>query len=191
MATALDLSGELLAQLSWHWASQARPRLSGLTDDEYRWEPVPDCWSVRPRGTGEFHQVGAGDWVIDFAYPAPEPPPVTTISWRLVHVIVGVLAQRNARYFGGPPAGWDDYRCPAGADQALAQLDEAYAVWTAGVRTLDVDALAEPCHEPGHESSSMFALVLHIHREVIHHLAEVALLRDLWRAGAGGPGSPP
>jgi len=26
----------------------------------------------------------------------------------------------------------------------------------------------------------MAALVLHINREAIHHLAEVALLRDLW-----------
>ena len=33
----------------------------------------------------------------------------------------------------------------------------------------------------------MAALVLHIHREVIHHGAEVLLLRDLWRArGLGG-----
>jgi hypothetical protein len=29
----------------------------------------------------------------------------------------------------------------------------------------------------------MSALVLHINREMIHHLAEVALLRDLYRDG--------
>ena len=34
----------------------------------------------------------------------------------------------------------------------------------------------------------MAALVLHINREAIHHLAEIALLRDLFRAGPR-PGS--
>ena len=29
----------------------------------------------------------------------------------------------------------------------------------------------------------MGTLVLHIHREAFHHLAEVALLRDLWANG--------
>jgi hypothetical protein len=31
-------------------------------------------------------------------------------------------------------------------------------------------------------------LVLHINREMLHHLAEIALLRDLylWAAGSGG-----
>ena len=29
----------------------------------------------------------------------------------------------------------------------------------------------------------MAALVLHIHREVIHHGAEIALMRDLWAHG--------
>jgi len=32
----------------------------------------------------------------------------------------------------------------------------------------------------------MAALILHIHREAIHHLAEVALLRDLYAHGAAG-----
>ncbi len=190
MATGLDLSGELLTQLSWHWDSQARPRLAGLTDEEYRWEPVPGCWTVRPRGTGHFLEIGRGGWVIDYAFPAPDPPPVTTIAWRLIHVVVGVLGQRNARYFGGPPCEWDDYACPATAADALAELDDGYAIWSNGVRRLDADALAEQCGEPGHDSSTMLALVLHIHRELIHHLAEVALLRDLWQARAVIPVSP-
>ena len=31
------------------------------------------------------------------------------------------------------------------------------------------------------------ALVLHINREMLHHLAEVMLLRDLYRAAGPGP----
>ena len=34
--------------------------------------------------------------------------------------------------------------------------------------------------------ANMAALVLHVNREIIHHGAEVALLRDLFGASAGG-----
>ncbi|GLC99661.1 hypothetical protein Mkiyose1088_15280 [Mycobacterium kiyosense] len=59
-----DLTTQLVEQLDWHWSGQLRPRLDGLTDDEYFWQPVPDCWTVHPDGT------------IDFAYPAPDPAPI-------------------------------------------------------------------------------------------------------------------
>ena len=87
----------LLDQLDWHWQHQLRPRLDGLTDDEYSWEPVPGSWSIRPRGTGAAPvQAGRGGFVIDFAFPPPDPPPVTTIAWRLGHAVVGVLGARVA-----------------------------------------------------------------------------------------------
>jgi hypothetical protein len=179
----LDWSDLLTEQVNWHWRHQARPRLDGLADDEYRWEPVAGAWNVRPRGTAGPEgavAVGDGPTVIDFAVPAPEPAPVTTIAWRLAHVVVGVLGGRNARYFGGPPVDWDTYDYPLTAARALADLDAAYARWTHGVRSLDDDGLRARCREPGFERESMAGLVLHINRELIHHLAEVALLRDLW-----------
>ena len=85
-------------QLAWHLTNQLRDRLDGLTDDEYFWEPAPGCWSVRPRGTGTAPvQAGSGVMTIDFAMAQPDPPPLTTIAWRLGHVIVGVLGpQRRA-----------------------------------------------------------------------------------------------
>jgi hypothetical protein len=51
------------------------------------------------------------------------------------------------------------------------------------VRALGPDGLREPCGpaEPFPEAP-MAELILHIHREVIHHGAEVALLRDLYRS---------
>ncbi len=52
-----------------------------------------------------------------------------------------------------------------------------------GVRSLDADALARPCGpaEAPFGESPMAGLVLHINREVIHHGAEISLLRDLYR----------
>ena len=44
------------------------------------------------------------------------------------------------------------------------------------------DGLARPCGpaEGPWADASMAALVLHINREAIHHMAEVAVLRDLY-----------
>ncbi len=160
-----------------------------MTDREYRWEPVAGSWSVRPRGQGVAVEVGAGDAIIDFAFPEPTPAPVTTIAWRLGHLLVGVLGDRNARYFGGEPVSYDSYAYSLTAAPALADLDARYARWIGGVRDLTVDQLATPCAEPGHEQDSLAELVLHINREMIHHLAEIALLRDLYtRSGQPSAG---
>lgn len=182
MADQMDWTTELVDQLDWHWQHQARPRLEGLSDAEYYWEPVADSWNIRPRGTSRYLEVGTGPFVVDFAFPEPDPAPVTTIAWRLSHLIVGVFGARSATYFGGPPISYPDYDYPGTAAAGLAALDDGYATWRDGVRSLRPDELAERCREEGYRELSMAALVLHINREAIHHLAEIALLRDLWRA---------
>jgi hypothetical protein len=168
--TTTDLTTHLADQLDWHWRNQLRPRLDGLTDAEYFWEPVPDCWTVHPDGG------------IDFAYPPPQPEPVTTIAWRLAHVIVGVLAMRAHSHFGGPPAAYETWTYATDATTALRQLDDAYDSWMTGVRNLTADDLEHPVGpaEGPYSEMPMLALVLHINREVIHHGAEIALLRDLY-----------
>ena len=98
----VDWNLQLAEQLDLHWRAALRPRLDGLTDEEYFWEPVAGCWSVRRRGVSTAPiAVGAGEFTFEFAYPAPDPAPVTTIAWRLAHMIVG-LATRNGSHFGGP-----------------------------------------------------------------------------------------
>jgi hypothetical protein len=184
----LDWNAELLAQLEWHWEHQLRPRLDGLSDDEYFWEPVAGCWSIRKQGTSTAPiSVGGGDFAMDYAWPPPDPEPVTTIAWRLAHIIVGVFGSRNATYFGGPAADFGTFVYAGTAADALAQLDDGYARWVAGVRGLGADGLARPCGpaQGPYADDPMAALVLHIHREVIHHAAEVALLRDLYLRQGG------
>ena len=174
----------LLDQLEWHWRVQLRPGLEGLTDREHLWEPVPGCWSLRPRGEAVTPMAaGGGDVVADFAFPEPEPAPVTTIAWRLGHLIVGVLGARNASHFGGPAMSYQTYDWSLEADVALGALDEAADRWFAGVAELGAEGLERsigPAEGPWAEHTYA-KLVLHIHREVIHHGAEVLLLRDLHR----------
>jgi hypothetical protein len=181
--TDVDWNFQLAEQLDSHWRAQLRPRLDGMTDAEYRWEPVPGAWNVRPRGTGTAPiEAGRGEFTMDFALPEPTPAPVTTIAWRIGHIVVGVLGMRVASHFGGPPVDYGSHTYARDAATALAQLDAAYALWIAGVRGLGADGLARPCGpaEGPWAESSMAELVLHINREMLHHGAEVALLRDLY-----------
>jgi DinB family protein len=165
---------QLHDQLDWHWRHQLRPGLDGLTDDEYLWEPVDGCWSVRP---------GADGYTADFIHPEPVPPPVTTIAWRLAHLIVGVLGVRAATHFAGPTMDYHTFPYAGTADEALAQLDAGYARWSRGVAALGDQGLARPCGpaEGPLAEHPLAALVLHINREVLHHGAEIMLLRDLHR----------
>jgi hypothetical protein len=174
----------LLEQLTWHWEHQLRPGLDGLTDDEYFWEPVPGCWSIRRREDATTTMAaGGGAWVADFEFPEPAPAPVTTIAWRLAHVIVGLFGTRNAAHFGGPPSDYSSWAYAATAAEALDQLDDGYSRWVAGVSGLDAEALERPIGDAEGEWAAFpyAALVLHIHREVLHHGAEILLLRDLYR----------
>lgn len=165
-----DWTTLLADQLDYHWKNQLRPRLDGLTDEEYFWRPVADCWTVHPDGS------------IDFAFPQPQPAPFTTIAWRLAHVIVGVLAMRNHSHFGGPAADYQSWSYATDANTALQQLDDAYANWITGVRGLDTQALEQAigASEGPWAEHSMAELILHINREVIHHGAEIACIRDLY-----------
>jgi len=165
-----ELITHLADQLDYHWTNQLRPRLDDLTDEEYFWQPVPDCWTVHPDGA------------IDFTYPEPQPAPFTTIAWRLAHVIVGVFAMRNHSHFGGPPADYESWHYATDATTALQQLDDAYKNWIAGVHGLAESDLARPIgpKEGPWAEHSMLELILHINREAIHHGAEIACIRDLY-----------
>jgi hypothetical protein len=177
------LHDDLVDQLDWHWTNHARPRLDGLTDDEYLWEPVEHAWSIRPRAAARARAVGRGGVIIDFDVPEPRPAPVTTIAWRMGHLAIGVFGARAANHFGEP--GTVDYETtewPITAAGGIDLLDRHYAAWTKGVRSLGEDELARPCGpaEGPYADHPLSALVLHINREAIHHLAEIALLRDLY-----------
>ncbi|GAB3447007.1 DinB family protein [Streptomonospora sediminis] len=171
------LGAEILGQLELHWDTAVRPRLHGLDDDEYFWEPVEGCWSVRPCADGSFAP--------DHSRPEPDPPPVTTIAWRLCHILVPVLEMRIDHHFGGRTMSLEGAAWPGSAAEALDRLEAAYRRWCSEVRGLGDSDFAAPvgAAEPAKRAGVSFAtLALHVNREIIHHHAEVALLRDLYRA---------
>jgi hypothetical protein len=183
----VDWHAEITQLLEWHWDNLLRPRLDGLTDAEYLWEPAPGCWSVRPRAeASSAHAAGSGDVVIDWALPAPEPPPLTTIAWRMGHLALA-LGERDSRHFGDGSVSYTNAEWSLTAAGGLALLDHWYAAWAGHLRELTADDLGRSCgpSEGPYADAPFGALLLHIAREVIHHGAEICLLRDLHRATGG------
>jgi hypothetical protein len=164
---------QLVGQLEFYWDVHLRPRLEGLTDDEYFWEPVPGSWSVRRDDAGVF--------VADSAWPPPDPAPVTTIAWRMDHLSDGCFARRAEMFFDVPMTG---DTVPGTAAAAVAYMEETYHRWHGKIAALDEDEITTPLGERGgpYAADPMGALIIHINREVMHHGAEIALLRDLYGA---------
>jgi hypothetical protein len=119
-----------LSALSDEAWGRLRRRVEGLTDDEYFWEPAPGCWTVRQRPDGT--------WTHDAALPAPDPSPMTTLAWRLWHIIDMYGEDRAPRWLGvppqGPAIGLDDPDRggpPSSAAAAIELLEKAHDRWDA------------------------------------------------------------
>jgi len=166
-----------LITLSDYVFGRTRTRLAGLTDPEYFWEPVAGCWSVRLRQD----DVAVVDWE-----PHPEASPITTIAWRLWHLVFNYGQGRNEQWLLGSDDGEGDRRCaprPTAA-AALVALDEANDWWAGVLSQLKEDDLSAPLG-PGagpYADNSKASYVLHQLDEMIHHGAELGVLRDLYTA---------
>ena len=176
----LSMQHELQSVTAEVWG-RTRRRLEGLTDEELLWEPAPGCWSVRP--------LADGTWVKDGAVERPADPPLTTIAWRMVHLSGCYGSVRNSRWVGvevaaPPPTEESLVPPPHTAGDAIAVLERAYARWEAVLDAADDDVLARPIGPIGGEyaDQTRAALLLHQLDEVIHHGAEIGVLRDLYRA---------
>ncbi|WP_043663188.1 hypothetical protein [Streptomyces xylophagus] len=93
----------------------------------------------------------------------------------------GVLAARNAAHFGAPTASYESWEYASSAATALDQIETQLDIWLTGVRGLGDAGRRVPVgeKEPFPDAPTT-DLVLRIHRELIHHLSEVCLLRDLY-----------
>jgi hypothetical protein len=165
----------LLEQTTFLWEFVFIPRLSGMTDEEYRWAPVDGCWSVRPTDAGPWMQDGIG-------VPDPDPPPFTTIAWRIAHITT-IFGERASNHFDDGSFDPSSLAWDGTASTATNLMSAEYHRWSDGVRSLGEDGLFRPCGptEGPFADNPLRDLVLHISREFCSHSAEVSLLRDLYR----------
>ena len=158
---------------------QLMRRVDGLGNREYLWEPTPDAWSVRPTVNGAPAVDGAGIRDID-------PPPVTTIAWRTWHIAIDCFDDYRRRFGGDEsdaPSEWT-----LDASEAIQVIRTKWQEYRSHV--VDLDWWQELGESWGPWSRHCVAdMVMHASNELVHHGAEIGLLRDLYRSrDAGGSG---
>jgi hypothetical protein len=145
-----------LAELGRYAYGRLRDRLQGLTDEELAWKPAPG---------------------------------VTGLAWRLRHIAALLTDVRTAQWRGVHPApSFAEPAEPRTAVEALAGLDAAFRCWQEVLEAVPEESLEVAVGPVGgpYADSTRRALVLHVLDELIHHGAEVGLVRDLWAARQAG-----
>jgi hypothetical protein len=112
-----------------------RIRLEGLTEQEFFWQPVPDCWTVYPDESGR--------WTYDYHVPDPEPAPLTTIAWQLVHVGACKVMYHEWAY-GPARLTWPELNVPCTVIDTLALLDRGQTLLQDDLQRLSESQLDEP-----------------------------------------------
>ncbi|WP_121703965.1 DinB family protein [Streptomyces sp. E5N298] len=231
-----DRLGVLLDQFD-QAREMAQVRLAGLGDEEYLWEPVPGCWSIRRRGEAVTPRAyGPGEWVLDkgapdipaneyaevarqaasgmsvtkiaadwsvsverveqvlahTGTPEPEATPVTTIAWRLAH-LHSCFAGQWEWTFGERRR--DPRLLVEFTPSAALGLERFWAVidrWredVAHVTDEQLDTVGFSQYPYGSDPDDPYiGVVAGDNLEFIHHMAEIALLRDLWRSRSATAG---
>ncbi|MEU9343302.1 DinB family protein [Streptomyces sp. NPDC048278] len=119
--------------------------------------------------------------------PEPDRSAVTTIAWRLGHLHSGLVG-RWEWTFGDrrrDPAQLVDFTPVAAValDRFWADADR-WRDSVAEVTDEQLDTVGFSRYPYGSDPDDLFVDVLQdTNLEVIHHMAEIALLRDLWQAG--------
>jgi hypothetical protein len=193
--TARARLGGLASPASLPKGAPLPPRTSDgpLTDEEYLWEPAPGAWSLRRRGEAVSPRpYGPGEWQLDSAVGDPDPTPVTTIAWRLGH-LHSCFAGDWEWTFGErrrPPAELVDF-----SPSATVALERFWATldrWRDGVAAVTPEQLDTVGFDqyPWSDAAELpfISVIWAGNFEFIHHMAEIALLRDLYRTRRTGVG---
>lgn len=145
-------------------------RLEGLSAEEFLWEPVGGMWSVRDVD-GVAVVDGAGVRQID-------PPPVTTIAWRTWHIAIDCFDDYTRRFAGDDSDAPNTWTLDPG--DAIVAIDRSWTAYRSVISSRDFfDTLGSDWE---HWSNSCVAdMAMHASNEMVHHAAEIALLRDLYR----------
>lgn len=92
-------------------------RVDGLTDDEFFWQPVPKSWTI--------YEDKPGHWTYHYAIPDPDPAPMTTVGWQLVHLGTCKVMYHEWAY-GAARLTFPELDIPHTPASAIALLDEGH-----------------------------------------------------------------
>ncbi|MFH8729558.1 DinB family protein [Streptomyces termitum] len=151
--------------------------LERIEPDDFLWEPVAHCWTVR--------RDGDGGWTPDWSDGEPDPVPVPTIGWLTWHI--GWWwggATDHAR--GRTPRGHGDVVWPGPGEPAVAWLRGLRTEWLAALDGLTDAELAAPAAFPWQDDTerTLVDMIAWVNAELMKNVSEIGLLR-LQRAAGG------
>jgi len=106
---------ELLMATMDEGYARLRSRLVGLGDEEFSWLPVPEAWTI--------YKDRRDRWTYNYAVPDPDPAPLTTIGWQLVHLGTCKVMYHEWAY-GAARLTFHELEIPHTASGALSLLEE-------------------------------------------------------------------
>ena len=177
---------------------------SGLTDEEFLWEPMNGAWTVRTVGenrTATPFVTGAAEADFDArlamaAAADKTDEPLTSIAWLFWHV--GSMPGRASELdvFGGarsPATGWTSpyistHPIFTTAGEAVDTMQAGWRALKTALRSATDEQLEHPTRfwgfgEPGPMGTGA-QIVASIVNEVSHHGTQIGVLRDLYRLRA-------
>ncbi|MEU4213541.1 DinB family protein [Streptomyces sp. NPDC026206] len=112
-------------------------------------------------------------------------PVMDSGTWRLSH-LSELLALRADHTDGSHSLPRDDYAVAGDAATAIAAFDAAATAWRTALLGVDdpaLDTVGHSTYPHGSDPEDPFIdIVWWVNQELLHHGAEIALLRDLYRA---------
>lgn len=146
--------------------------VEGITDKEYFWKPVQNCWTV--------HLNNEDQWIVDYETPEPDPPPFTTIAWKLVH-LASCKIMYHEYAFGEAKLTWDDLQIPHNSTNAVSWLGEAHYQLRKELDHLEESDLEEMRPTNWGDTWQIWRIFWAMICHDLHHGAEIGCLRDLYR----------
>lgn len=163
-----------LLRRSWQLSGQRlEHRCRGLTDRELLWEPAAHCWNLVRDPSHP------GGWSYPYDFDPPRPHPITSIGWRLIHLIAdNEIYMEHA--FGPGVRNFPDLEVHGTAAEVLADWRASREPITRWLTSADDHDLLQnrPSHLGGMKNAG--EVISTLIDEQTHHGAEIALLRDLY-----------
>ncbi len=158
-----------------------RARIERLTDDEFFWQPAPMSWTI--------YKDRPGHWTYHYAVPDPDPAPITTIGWQLVHLWTCKLMYHEWAY-GAARLTFPELKIPHNALPAMNKLDEGHQLLRDDLRGESESGLDEPRRTNWGDTWPAWRIFTAMTDHDAFHGGTIGYLRDLfyWRHRSSASG---
>ena len=151
---------------------RVRARLTGLTDDEFFWEPIPGCWTI--------YEDSPGHWNYHYAIPDPDPAPVTSIGWQIVHLATCKVMYHEWAY-GPARLTFPELITPHTAASAIDDLEKGHKLLRDELARLTDSQMDEPLKTNWGELWPAWRVFWTMADHDAFHGGAIGHLRDMYR----------